>query len=58
MLINWTKATGNNEEEDRDQCGIQDRDGRERECDEGNVCLLDGTLNRCIRSMSTQLLLQ
>ena len=54
-ILYWTKATGRNQEEGRDQCGVQERDGTERECDEGSVCLLEGILNLCIRSMSANL---
>ena len=45
------KATGRNQE-GRDQCGVRERDGTERECDEESVCLLEGILNQCIRSGS------
>ena len=51
-MFDKTKATG---EVDLPQCGIQDGDGRKRECDEGNVCLLENFLNMCIRSMSAEI---
>lgn len=54
----WTKATGHNQGEGRNQCGVQERDGTERECDEGSVCLLEGILNLCIRSMSANLVIR
>ena len=35
----------------RDECGVRDPDtGMERECTDDRVCLLEGLLNRCVRS--------
>ena len=37
--------------EARDECGVRDPStGRERECPDGRICVLDGLLNQCIMS--------
>ena len=42
-------------EDNRDECGVRDPN-RDTDCPEGSICLLDGVLNRCVRSKFLRIL--